>query len=94
MFPIALSFIVEIQCCQGDDMQYAFAYFYYLMSVQNKFDPVKGFLFQLKYLTYPIISFLSEFNLFDADGNGLLSVHELRVLVTRIYELPTSVEQW
>eukprot|EP00039_Didymoeca_costata_P011413 m.160069 g.160069 ORF g.160069 m.160069 type:complete len:1577 (-) comp15166_c0_seq2:5-4735(-) len=60
----------------GDDMQYAFAYFYYLMSVQNKFDPVK------------------EFNLFDADGNGLLSVHELRVLVTRIYELPTSVEQW
>eukprot|EP00042_Codosiga_hollandica_P052484 m.666937 g.666937 ORF g.666937 m.666937 type:complete len:1519 (-) comp58506_c0_seq6:3156-7712(-) len=60
----------------GSDMQYAFAYMYYMMSAKQSFDPVV------------------EFQRLDTDGDGLLSVLELRTLVTRIYPLPTSASNW
>lgn len=60
----------------GQDMQYAFAYFYYLMGVENPFNTSK------------------YFTELDSDLDGLLSVHELRTLITRLYELPTTLEDW
>lgn len=73
-------------------MQYAFAYYYYLMSVEHPFNATR------------------EFEALDADDNGkkgsqlktsalqvyagILSVHELRTLVTRLYNLPTTPEDW
>ena len=64
------------QLRSGTDMQYAFAYMYYMMSVEKEFDVDR------------------EFAKLDADGDGLLSVHELRTMITRVYPLPTSLEDW
>jgi len=60
----------------GQDMQYAFAYFYYLMSVEDLFNTDE------------------EFGNLDTDGDGLLSVHELRTLISKLYELPTTLDDW
>jgi UDP-N-acetylglucosamine-lysosomal-enzyme len=60
----------------GEDMQYAFAYFRYVMELEKNF------------------SVSEAFGLLDLDNSGLLSVHELRTLITRLYDLPTSPENW
>jgi UDP-N-acetylglucosamine-lysosomal-enzyme len=36
----------------------------------------------------------AAFDEFDVDGTGLLSVHELRTIVTRLYRLPTTTADW
>lgn len=35
-----------------------------------------------------------EFAKVDSDLDGLLSVYELRTLITRLYDLPTRIEDW
>jgi len=36
----------------------------------------------------------ATFDDFDMDSNGLLSVHELRTIVVRLYNLPTKADDW
>ena len=36
----------------------------------------------------------AEYAKLGTDGDGLLSVHELRTVITRLYELPTSLHDW
>eukprot|EP00047_Mylnosiga_fluctuans_P003985 m.232102 g.232102 ORF g.232102 m.232102 type:complete len:1323 (+) comp12300_c0_seq1:20-3988(+) len=60
----------------GNDMQYAFAYFYYLVGQARPFNVSE------------------QFSRLDTDGDGVLSVNELRTLITRIYDIPTSFESW
>ena len=35
-----------------------------------------------------------HFSHLDTDGDGVLNVNELRTLVTRLYEIPTSLDSW
>eukprot|EP00041_Stephanoeca_diplocostata_P039414 m.1624021 g.1624021 ORF g.1624021 m.1624021 type:complete len:1659 (-) comp25387_c0_seq5:5707-10683(-) len=60
----------------GDDMQYAFAYYHFLIEQTKNFSVDEAF---------------TEY---DLDENGVLSVHELRTLITRLYDLPTSAANW
>ena len=76
MFPAEWAATASHRLRSGHDMQYAFAYFYYLMSVEDPFNTTK------------------YFNELDSDLDGLLSVHELRTLITRLYQLPTTLEDW
>eukprot|EP00051_Salpingoeca_urceolata_P021146 m.326553 g.326553 ORF g.326553 m.326553 type:complete len:1341 (-) comp19743_c0_seq1:120-4142(-) len=64
------------QLRSSTDMQFAFSYMYYMMSLERPFDLTE------------------EFKRMDVDGDGVLTVHELRTLVTRIYPLPTTLEHW
>lgn len=60
----------------GEDMQYAFAYYHFLIEQTKNFSVDETF---------------AEY---DLDENGVLSVHELRTLITRLYDLPTSASNW
>ena len=57
-----------------DDMQFAFSYFYFLMS-----EPLNATIDDL-------------FAEIDIDKSGVLSDRELRILATRIYELPIDLQ--
>lgn len=58
---------------QSDDMQFAFAYFHYLMSETRDFDP------------------FVVFQEFDTDNSDTWSDREIRTLLTRIYDLPLTL---
>eukprot|EP00054_Salpingoeca_dolichothecata_P026884 m.194339 g.194339 ORF g.194339 m.194339 type:complete len:327 (-) comp25794_c0_seq7:31-1011(-) len=75
-FPVEWDRTSSHKVRHGEDMQFAFAYMYYLMSVEHPFNVSH------------------EFSRLDTDHDGILSVHELRTLITRIYDLPTSYEHW
>jgi UDP-N-acetylglucosamine-lysosomal-enzyme len=55
-------------------MQYAFSYYYYLMSERRAFDPE------------------AIFDEFDTDNSGTWSDREIRTLLTRLNELPLTLE--
>lgn len=76
MFPEEWKATSSHRLRSGADMQYAFAYFRYVMELEKNF------------------SVSEAFGLLDLDNSGLLSVHELRTLITRLYDLPTSPENW
>jgi len=59
---------------QPDDMQFAFAYFYFLMS-----EPLNASIDDL-------------FAEIDVDKSGVLSDREIRILATRIFELPVNLQ--
>jgi UDP-N-acetylglucosamine-lysosomal-enzyme len=59
---------------QADDMQFAFAYFYFLISERAN------------------VSVDEVFDELDVDMSGVLSDRELRILATRIYELPLDLK--
>ena len=62
------------QMRRSDDMQFAFSYFYFLMSE-------------------PLNSSIDEmFAEIDTDKSGVLSDRELRILATRIYDLPIDLQ--
>jgi UDP-N-acetylglucosamine-lysosomal-enzyme len=59
---------------QADDMQFAFAYFYFLISERAN------------------ISVDDVFDEIDVDRSGVLSDRELRILATRVYDLPLDLK--
>lgn len=58
---------------QPDDMQFAFSYYYFVMSEREN-ATVEG-----------------VFDELDIDQSGVLSDRELRILATRVYQLPLSL---